>query len=129
MEILFEVLFQFLGELLLQIVLEILFELGLQSIAAPFRRKPNPWLAAVGYALFGAIAGALSLWAFPALFITSHSGRLASSAITPVLAGSAMVVIGAWRRSRDQELIRLDRFAYGYIFALAMALMRLYFGH
>ncbi len=129
MDILFEVLFQFLGELLLQIVLEILFELGLQSIAAPFRRKPNPLLAAIGYALFGVIAGALSLAVFPTLFIVSHSGRLASLALTPFLAGSAMVAIGAWRRSRNQELIRLDRFAYGYLFAAAMALMRFNFGH
>jgi len=129
MGFLFEILFQLLGELLLQVVLEILFELGLQSIAAPFRRKPNPLFAAIGYALFGAMAGALSLVVFPTLFIVSHSGRLASLAFTPVFAGGAMVAIGAWRRSRDQELIRLDRFAYGYLFALTMALVRFNFGH
>ena len=39
-----------------------------------------------------------------------------------------MAGIGAWRRRRDQELIRLDRFAYGYLFALAMAAIRFAFG-
>ncbi len=129
MVILFEILFQFLGELLLQVIFEILFELGLHGIAEPFRRKPNPWLAALGHALLGVIAGALSLWAFPTLFIHSHSARLVSLVMTPVFAGCAMVVIGALRRGRDQKLIRFDRFSYGYLFALAMALMRFYLGH
>lgn len=129
MELFLELLLQLLGELLLQLALEICFELGLQSIAAPFRRKSNPLFAAIGYALFGSIAGALSLAAFPTLFIVSHPGRLTNLALTPILAGCAMVAIGSWRRSRDQELVRLDRFAYGYLFALAMAPVRFSFGH
>ena len=129
MEILFEVLFQFVGELLLQVFAETLFEVGLQSIAEPFRRRPDPWLAACGYVVFGLIAGALSLWMFPALFIASHAGRTAGLLLTPVLAGGAMTLLGAWRRRRGDELIRLDRFAYGYLFALAMAAMRYGLGH
>ena len=128
MEILFEILFQFIGELLLQVFAELLFEIGLRSIAEPFKRRPNAWLAACGYVVFGLVAGALSLWVFPALFIASHAGRLASLLVTPVLAGGAMTLLGAWRRSRDQELIRLDRFACGYLFALAMAAVRYGFG-
>jgi hypothetical protein len=46
----------------------------------------------------------------------------------PGRAGLAMMARGAWRRRRDQELIRLDKFAYGYLFALAMALVRFNFG-
>jgi hypothetical protein len=37
-----------------------------------------------------------------------------------------MCLVGAWRLRREQELVRLDRFAYGYLFALAMALVRFY---
>ena len=128
MEFLFELLFEFIGELLLQLVTEVLFEVGLHSLAAPFKRKPNPFLASVGYVLFGAAAGGLSLWAFPSLFISSHAGRIANAVITPFIAGGCMAAIGAWRRRRDQELIFLDRFAYGYLFALVMALVRLRFG-
>ena len=78
--------------------------------------------------LLGATAGALSLWIFPSLFIASHAGRIANTVVTPFIAGGCMAAIGAWRRRRDQELILLDRFAYGYLFALVMALVRLRFG-
>jgi hypothetical protein len=128
MEILFELLFEFLGELVLQVVGELLFEVGLRSLAAPFRKRPNPYLASIGYVLLGALAGGLSLWVFPSLFIASHSGRIANAIVTPFIAGGCMAAIGAWRRRRDQELILLDRFAYGYLFALVMALVRLRFG-
>ena len=128
MEFLFELLFEFIGELVLQVAVEVLFEMGLRSLAAPFRKRPNPYLASIGYVLFGAAAGGLSLWAFPSLFIGSHAGRIANAVVTPFIAGGCMAAIGAWRRRRDQELILLDRFAYGYLFALVMALVRLRFG-
>ena len=56
-----EFLLQLLGEFLLQMVGEALMELGLHSVAEPFRKPPNPWLASLGYAIFGAVFGGLSL--------------------------------------------------------------------
>ena len=129
MEALLLPLFQFLGEVLLQVLFEALAELGLHSIREPFRKPPNPWVAAVGYALFGAIGGGLSLWVFPSLFMASHVAQVANLLLAPIAAGAAMAAIGAWRRRRDQELIRIDRFAYGYLFALAMAAVRFAFGN
>jgi hypothetical protein len=38
-----------------------------------------------------------------------------------------MGAIGAWRRRRDKAVIRLESFAYGYCFALSMALVRFFF--
>jgi hypothetical protein len=132
-EILFEILFavlQVVGEIVLQIVLEALFELGLHSVREPFRRpKPiHPLLAALGYAILGAAAGAISLWLFPQRFIASPSLRIVNLVVKPVAAGAAMAAMGAWRRKRDDELIRLDRFAYGLLFALAMAAVRMAWG-
>lgn len=129
MEVLFELLFQFVGELLLQVVAEVLFELGLRSLGAPFSKAPNPYLATIGYVLFGAIAGAMSLWAFPALFIHSSTGRIVNVVVTPLAAGALMAAIGAWRTAKGQRTILLDRFAYGFLFALVMALVRLRFGN
>lgn len=129
MEFLIELLLQFFGELLLQLFLEILVEAGLHSVAEPLRRKPNPWFAAAGYALLGGIGGALSLLVFPTLFMPTPIGRLASLILTPIAAGLAMTLVGAWRLRRNQSLVRLDRFAYGYLFALAMALVRYFYGH
>ncbi len=128
MTLLLELLLEVFGELLLQVAAEVLFELGLHSLAAPFRKPVNPYLASIGYVLFGAAAGALSLWAAPALFIASHAGRIVNVVMTPVIAGGVMVAIGAWRRRHDQQPVLLDRFAYGYLFALVMALVRLRFG-
>ena len=59
-----EFILELLLEFLLQAFAEILVELGLQTLAEPFRRKPSPLTAALGYALFGALAGALSLRCF-----------------------------------------------------------------
>jgi hypothetical protein len=133
-EILLEVLLaviQLAAELMLQIALEALAELGLRSVLEPFRRPepPHPVLALVGYAIFGALAGAISLWLFPTLFIKTGWLRVLNLVLTPLLAGAAMAAIGAWRRRRDEELIRLDRFTYGVTFALAMALVRFVWGH
>ena len=128
MEFIFELLFEFFGELLLQIVFELLAELGWRGVSAPFRKSAHPGMAGVGYAVFGAIAGGLSLWWFPHLFIVSPWARVLNVIATPILAGVTMAMLGAWRRKRDQPTVLLDRFAYAFIFALAMALVRLKFG-
>jgi hypothetical protein len=123
-------LFQFLGELLLQGIAELFAEFIGHSIKEPFRRPSpiHPWLAAIGYAFFGALAGAISLWLLPTLFITSHGLRLFNLFLTPLLAGLLMAWLGAWRQKRQQEIIRLDRFSYGFCFALAMAVVRFTWG-
>jgi len=128
MEVLLEILVQFVGEVLLQVVFEVLAEAGLRVFQEPFRKPPNPWLAAVGYGVMGAILGAISLLILPGLLMASREAQIANLILTPLVAGAVMAAIGAWRRRRHQELIRLDRFAYGYLFALAMALVRFSFG-
>lgn len=134
MEIVLELIFvvlQFIGEVLIQVILEAIVEFGLHSVRKPFRRPQpsHPAPAAIGYAILGAIAGAISLWIFPALLIDDSWLRVANLVITPIAAGGAMAAIGAWRRTRENELIRLDRFAYGFLFALAMAGVRFAFGN
>ena len=134
MEILGEILLgliQFLLELLLQLIFETLVEAGVHGIVEVFdRRQPqDPWVAAIGYLFLGAICGALSLWLFPALFIGNATLRVLNLLLTPVAAGALMAALGAWRRRRNQELIRLDRFFYGFLFARAMALVRFIWGH
>jgi hypothetical protein len=124
MEAIFELIFQFIWELVLQIVFEILAEFGLHSTIEVFKRRPNPWLASLGHVILGAIAGVISLFVVPELLIRSHNAQLASLFITPLLAGAVMSLVGAWRRRRGQPVVRIDRFAYGYLFAVAMALVR-----
>jgi len=121
-----EFLFEMVGEFLLQAILEGLVELGFHSLAEPFRKPPNPWLAAVGYALFGAMAGGISLLLFPDHLVRGHL-RVANLVVTPIAVGLLMCVMGIWRSRRDQPVLRIDRFAYGYVFALLLALVRFWF--
>lgn len=115
-----------LGEFFLQALGEALVELGLHSLAAPFRRAPNPWLAAVGYVLFGAMLGGLSLLVFRNNLVPTHL-RMANLFLTPLAVGSLMTAMGAWRARRGESLLRIDRFFYGYLFALTLALVRFHF--
>lgn len=129
MEFIVELIVEIFGEFILQFVFEALSELGLHFFRRPAERAPaRPWMAIAGYVLLGLACGALSLWLFPGFFVKSHVGRVVSLVVTPILAGASMAAIGAWRRRRGDELLRLDRFAYGYAFALAMAAVRFAFG-
>lgn len=121
-----EFLFEVVGEFLLQAVIEILVELGVHSLAEPFRKRPSPWLAAFGYAVFGATAGGLSLLVFPH-HLTPEDWRIAHLLATPVAVGIGMMLLGRWRARRGDDVLRIDRFACGYLFALSLALVRYFF--
>jgi hypothetical protein len=121
---------QFFGELLVQLVLEAIAELIGHSIKEPFRRpRPvRPLFAAIGYLIFGAAAGGLSVWLVPDLFIKPGWLRVANLLLTPLAAGLIMEAIGSWRERKEKEVIRLETFAYGFCFAFAMAVVRYAFG-
>lgn len=122
----FEFLFELLGELIGQAIAEVLVELGLHSLAEPFERPPNPLLATLGYALFGASLGGLSLLAFRKHMVPEPY-RIANLVVTPIVVGGLMAIMGAWRARRGQPVLRIDRFAYGTMFALSLALVRFFF--
>ncbi len=133
MEIIVEIILQLLGwvlqffcEFLLQILFEIIAELLGHSIKDPFSRLPAipPWLAAVGYMVLGALAGAASLWLAPEVFIKAPWLRIANLVLSPVAAGLIMAWAGSRRARKNKEVIRIESFAYGFLFALALALVR-----
>lgn len=124
----FEFLFELIGELLLQIVVEILGELGFRAMGEPFRKQRHPWLLGAGYALLGAVAGVLSLGVFPD-YLVAPPFRIANLIVTPLLVGLMMSALGAWRAQQGLFLLRWDRFIYGYVFALAFALIRYHWAY
>lgn len=129
MEFFLEIILQCFFELVLQLVAEVLGEVGSRACENWFQRKPvqNPWLAGVGYLFLGAVIGTISLLIFKNSFIHSAAIRLANLFLTPLLAGGTMALIGYWRRKKEQELVRLDRFGYGFLFAFGMAIIRYVF--
>ena len=116
-------------ELIFQVFGELLVELGLHSLAEPFRRQPNIWVAALGYLLLGGIVGALSVWLVPQHLTRDGWPRLVNLVVTPVLAGFAMTLMGLWRARRGDPVLRIDRFACGYLFALTVAVVRYNFAN
>ena len=122
-----ELLLEVFGEFLLQVVVEALLQGGMHTLAAPFQKQSGPWRATVGYVVFGAVAGGISVWAFPSYLVHTPQWRVLNAACAPVAAGLCVAALGAWRARRGQTVLRIDKFAYGYLFALAFGLMRFWF--
>jgi len=127
LEFIFEALFEFLVELLLQIVIEVLMEFGLHSMKDTFKRPRNPVLSFIGYLLWGALAGGLSLLILRTSPIANPLLRQGNVLAIPLAVGTVMMLIGRGRDSKGQTLVRLDRFGYAFAFAFAMALVRYFF--
>lgn len=53
--------------------------------------------------------------------------RAADLIATPVAVGVLMAALGAWRARRGDAVLRIDRFAYGYLIALAVAAVHFFF--
>ena len=124
MEFIFEIVLQFLGEVLLQLLFEALAELGLHGLGDTLKKPRNMALSTVGFLLWGAIAGAISLLILPKSPISDLTLRRINILATPLAAGALMMLIGRQRDKRGQTLVKLDRFGYAFAFALAMAIVR-----
>jgi hypothetical protein len=124
MEIIFETLFQFFAEMLLQAVFELLTEFGYRSLAKRLRRPRNPIYSIIGFIIFGAIAGGVSLLILPYSPIEDPTFRKINLIAMPILLGLLMMLVAKLRQKKGQDLVRIDRFGYAFVFALAMGLVR-----
>ncbi len=77
---------------------------------------------ALAYMSLGSVAGLVSIVLFPKLAIREEWARWRNLLVTPILAGSLMAWIG---QQHGRERTGIERFSYGALFALAMALTRL----
>src|SRR5262250_2802258 len=121
---------EFILEIIVEVFLEAIFDftveflgsLALRSIEKVFDRSAfsNPLLACVGYAFLGAVVGAFSLLLFPHPLV--HRSRIPGVSLIagPVLAGVGMSLIGSLRRKRNQRVIQIESFGYGFAFAFGM---------
>jgi hypothetical protein len=133
MEIVAEILVvivQFIIEVLLQIVFEMAAEAGLHAVREVVKpsKPPQPWLAAFGYGLLGLLLGWVSLWPFPHRMAVPMWVQLVNLLVSPATAGGVMVLVGRWRQRRQQSALLLHRFWFGFLFALALALVRFAYG-
>ena len=123
MEILFELILQVFSEALIQGV----FELGGRGIVGVFQKDSSSVgrkLAIFGYLTMGAIAGGISVWLLPMHLLESPFLQIINLAITPILLGLFFEAIGRWKTKNEKTRYLVDRFSYGFTFALTMGLVR-----
>jgi hypothetical protein len=119
-----EFLFEILWELLLQILFQVIADIGAECLKDTFAKSKSPILSMIGFFLWGSLAGLISLWPFPHSFIASHIMRFLNLAVTPLIAGGFMALIGKYKQGHGRTLVALDKFSYAVVFAFAMALIR-----
>ena len=117
------------GEVLLQVLAQTLAQVGIhlwgnddREGGAARRLSPNHLL--LGYTAMGFLAGGVSLLFWP-FALSQHAWvHYANLVLVPPISGLLMVAVGHWRRRRGQEVIGMNRFLYGFFFALATAIVR-----
>lgn len=124
MGIIFELLFQFFAEILLQAAFELLAELGYRSLANRLQRPRNPIYSIIGFIILGAIAGSVSLLILPYSPIENSTFRKINLVAMPIILGLMMMLVAKLRQKKNQDLVRIDRFGYAFVFAFAMGLVR-----
>jgi len=120
-------------ELFGDVILELLFEVGISALARIVRGvfdgddTENPVLAAIGYLLFGLVAGVASFFLFPYHLVRPSRFHGISLLISPLVTGLFMSQVGAFLRRKDKTNVRIASFLYGFTFALGIAMIRLVF--
>lgn len=124
-----EFLLQIFLEFLLQVVGGLITDVVLHALSRFIRsrRTLNALVTLIMYLGLGLFVGWLSILILPEAFVRSSNLHGISLLITPVLAGFTMSALGWIRLRQRKTLIRLETFSCGFIFAFAMALIRLLF--
>jgi len=130
-----EFLLEFLLEIGGEVILEAVVELGIYGLADPFRKtepfqkewRVNPGWAIFGFVLMGLLGGALSVWMLPMNLLKNPLAQYINLAVTPILLGLLFEWLGRRRERQGKRKMLLDRFSYGFVFALTMGLVRFYF--
>jgi undecaprenyl pyrophosphate phosphatase UppP len=114
------------SELFGQIVLEFFIDLGLRALkdAAHSQTKQHPIPLFIGYLLLGAVIGGISTAFLPDHFIKKPLMRWVNLIVTPAIAGMLMGWVGGWNDKRGRRVINLERFPFGWAFAIGLAVVR-----
>ncbi|QNI33694.1 hypothetical protein H7849_07145 [Alloacidobacterium dinghuense] len=121
------------AEALLEALLEIIGEAVIAWISravgnlfAPLL-KSNRFITTLCFALLGVAAGISSIAVFPHRLVAPSKFHGISLLLSPLITGFVMSQVGRAVRSRGQEAAAIESFGYGFVFALAMAIIRFVF--
>jgi hypothetical protein len=131
-----DILLELLGiilEAILQIVGEWLLVLLGKGIASVFKSIQcafadffdlHPIAIGIGLVILGAGSGFLSVVAFPHPLVHPSRAPGLSVILSPLITGIVMSQAGRILRSKGRKTTRIESFSYGYVFALAMSIVR-----
>ncbi|HJV33819.1 hypothetical protein [Geomonas sp.] len=128
MDAIFELILSFLWEIFANLLVQFLLELGLRSLAEPFRKSEqrHPVLAFIGCIMLGTLAGYLSLLVFPYQLFHAQHLQGYSLFFVPLASGLTMAGLRKLRERQEKPLLFMDSFTYGYTFAFFMTFVRSY---
>jgi hypothetical protein len=111
------------------VVFEVLLDLGLKSVAEPFRSRKNgqPIVAALGLLLLGALIGGLTSLVLPNRVFDFHTPAGISLIVSPLITGLVMEFYGRWSDARGRPGSSFATWWGGALFAFGMAAARFYF--
>jgi hypothetical protein len=124
---LFELLVTFLVEIFGQVLVGVVWDLLASSTRHAFgheRRTARPELAALGFVLFGGLAGVVSALVRPGRVTPAGPLPGLSLVLAPLVTGLAMHFYGRWRRGRGYDTTYLATYWGGALLAFAMAFAR-----
>jgi hypothetical protein len=123
MELLLELFLELFGEAIVQI----LMEAGLATAQeAAGRENRSPALATIGYLMFGAVLGGLSMLLLPTRLFGVSPATGISLVVSPLVMGIVMQLWGGLRRAQGHRTTNLATFHGGAAFALGVALVRFF---
>lgn len=130
MEEFFLILFSGLLDILVEVFLQLVAESVVALIDRWFRNLftesnvRSPIAAATGYFFLGLVFGVLSIFVVPHPLVRPSKIHGISLLISPLITGLIMSQIGVWIRKREFRAARIESFAYGFIFAFGIAIVR-----
>jgi hypothetical protein len=122
MDFIFEILFELIGQVLFELLGELLAAGFKRLFGSRFEFKSN-FPVYILIAILGFTFGFISLHIY-AQVIKIRIWRIANLVLTPIFMGFILHYIGQFKKARGKNLLVLDRFLGGYLFALAFAIAR-----
>jgi hypothetical protein len=124
---------------LLGVIVEAILEIAGESLLSLLARlfggvfttffELNPIAISIGLAMLGAGAGFLSVAVIPHPLVHPTRFHGLSLVLSPLIAGLIMSRLGRALRRRNRATIPIETFSYGFVFALAMAIVRFVMVH
>ena len=115
-------------EAFIEIVCEGLTSLLTRRISKLFKSisDVNPIATTFALGMLGALVGFLSVVVYPHPLV--HPSRLHGVSViaSPLITGFVMAQLGRLLRNHGRKVVPIESFGYGFMFALAMALVRFF---